>query len=84
MQNCLNFVELNSDPASPSIFSIFQRLTPDISLCSAAKKLNAAVTDLVLLLDKPITLVNLEKAFNQNQESWKVTLWSKAIIRNSR
>jgi hypothetical protein len=51
-----------SDPASPLIFSIFQSLTPDINLCSAAKVLNAAVTDLVLLLGISITLVNLEKA----------------------
>jgi hypothetical protein len=41
------------------------------SKCSAANILNAAVTDLVLLLDIPLTLENLEKASTRSKRAGK-------------
>jgi uncharacterized membrane protein YccF (DUF307 family) len=46
----------------------------DINWCSVANILKAAVTDLVLLLGIPITLVNLQKAQTRIKRAGKKSL----------
>jgi hypothetical protein len=60
-KNCSNFCEVNLVLASLLIFSISQKVNPQINLCSAAKLLNATITDCELFLGIPM-MVNLEKA----------------------